>query len=115
MLDGLGKPMRVPPDATTFDIPDALWHVMREFETECVGGCCGRDAFWFNAQAAARMIQSVDQAELSQARRQIPELVAELKRIAGPVNTLMITDQWDGPRAARWFAAIGVFLQRHCT
>ena len=108
------KDMRPPADATKFDIPDALWHVLRHFESQCVGGCCGRRAFWFDAAAAASLSQSVAASESAVARIQLRELVDALKAVTGPVDTLMITDQWDGPRAARWFAAIGRFLDLHC-
>jgi hypothetical protein len=106
--------MRPPPDAIRFDIPEVLWHVLRHFESECVGGCCGRRAFWFDAEAAASLKQKVPSSDLRLARLQIRELIVALDAIAGPVDTLMITDHWNGHRAARWFAGIGRFLDRHC-
>jgi hypothetical protein len=105
--------MRPPPNAFKFDIPDELWHVLRHFETQCVGGCCGRKAFLFDAASVASLKDAMPPEELQVAMSQLGVLIAELSATAGPVDTLMIMDEWNGRRAARWFAGIGRFLDRH--
>ena len=96
--------MRPPNDATNFDIPDPLWRVLRECETHCVGGCCGRDAFDFAPEVVRNCVTVPARDLLPVARRQLGELITALEAIPGPVDTLMITDTWTGPEAARWFA-----------
>ena len=91
-------------DVTNFDIPDSLWRVLRECETYCVGGCCGRDAFNFDPGVVRNCITVPPRNMLSCARLQLDQLIATLELIPGPVDTLMITDKWTGPEAARWFS-----------
>lgn len=96
--------MQPPSDTTNFDIPDALWRVLRECETFCVGGCCGRGAFCLEPQSVRNCVMAPARDLLPVARRQLDELIAALEAIPGPVDTLMITDTWTGPEAARWLA-----------
>ena len=96
--------MRPPADATEFRISDELWRILRETEINCVGACCGREAFDFDLQFVRDCHQPELADDLSAARRELPELIAALERIPGPVTTFMITDQWTGPEAAVWFS-----------
>lgn len=96
--------MRPPSDATNFDIPDALWRVLRECETFCVGGCCGREAFDFQHVVVSNCVTVPPRENLPMAREQLDQLIATLDGIPGPVDTLMIADQWTGPEAAKWFS-----------
>jgi hypothetical protein len=96
--------MRPPSDTTKFDIPDSLWRVLRECETVCVGGCCGREAFDFSPQVVRNCVTVPSRDDLPLAREQLDQLIATLQGIPGPVDTLMITDAWTGPEAAKWFS-----------
>jgi hypothetical protein len=96
--------MRPPSGATKFDIPDPLWRVLRECETFCVGGCCGRAAFDFEPAVVRNCVTVPPRNELPVAREQLDQLIATLEAVPGLVDTLMITDDWTGPEAAKWFS-----------
>src|SRR5690349_7591764 len=96
--------MRPQDNLTKFEIPDALWSVLRCCESFCVGGCCGRDAFDLAPESVGHSVRLMPQHVLLAARQQLDQLIPSLEGIQGPVDTLMITDQWSGPDAAQWFS-----------
>jgi hypothetical protein len=102
--------MRPLSDTTRFEIPDPLWRLLRECETFCVGGCCGRKAFDFQADVVRNCVTMIPRDLLPVARQQLDDLITALRAIAGPVDTLTVKDDWTGPQAANWFCDFRAIL-----
>ena len=96
--------MRTPAEFTKFEIPKPLWPILRDCETVCVGGCCGRKAFDFSAETVGEAAIHASRSDWTRARVQLDELIATLAAVRGRVYTLMIADRWNGAEASEWFS-----------